>query len=289
MDNIEEHIINAIKYIRSISKRPDIENISKYISNKNASNYTIFDIGKVLDDLKSKGKVENIPTKKDMDSFFVVSDQLCLEDEKEYGTVNSEFLKGKEKDIQVDISLETPKSKNVKTSSQPRVEEEFTAQMVALKAFLMNEVSNLKNEIERLKQAAYNQENNMNIENHSIVNLNYQISLLQRGNAFIKTELNNKQNIIEKLSNINCNQSSLNKNDNKNDRVNKKNLKQNPLKYNKDKNSNGHPINNGKPDSYKENPPKTKVTITVDSMTKYLRHDNLSSKNNDVKLMRIQD
>ena len=153
----------------------------------------------------------------------------------------------------------------------------------------MNEVSNLKNEIERLKQAAYNQENNMNIENHSIVNLNYQISLLQRGNAFIKTELNNKQNIIEKLSNINCNQSSLNKNDNKNDRVNKKNLKQNPLKFNKDKNSNGHPINNGKPDSYKENPPKTKVTITVDSMIKYLRHDNLSSKNNDVKLMRIQD
>ena len=163
MDNIEEHIINAIKYIRSISKRPDIEKISKYISNKNASNYTIFDTGKVLDDLKSKGKVENIPIKKDMDSFFVVSDQLCLEDEKEYGTVNSEFSKGKEKDIQVDISLETPKSKIVKTSSQPRVKEEFTAQMVA------------------------------------------------------------------------------------------------------------------------------KVTITVDSIIKYLRHDNLSSKNNDVKLMRIRD
>ena len=43
-----------------------------------------------------------------MDLFFVVSDQLCVEDEKEYETVNSESLKGKEKDIQVDISVETP-------------------------------------------------------------------------------------------------------------------------------------------------------------------------------------
>ena len=71
----------------------------------------------------------------------------------------------------------------------------------------MNEISNFKNEIERLKQVA-NQENNMDMENHSTVNSEYQISLLQRENAFIKTELNNKQNIIEKLLNINCNQSS---------------------------------------------------------------------------------
>ena len=43
----------------------------------------------------------------------------------------------------------------------------------------------------------------------------------------------------------------------------KRTLKGNPLKYNKDKNSNGNPINNGKPDSYKRNPPKAKVTVTV--------------------------
>ena len=77
--------------------------------------------------------------------------------------------------------------------------------MAAIKAFFMDEVSNLKDKIERLKQAAYNQENNVNMENHSTVNSNYQISLLRLENAFIKTELNNKQNIIEKLLNINCN------------------------------------------------------------------------------------
>ena len=125
--------------------------------------------------------------------------------------------------------------------------------MVALKAFFMNEISNLKTEIKRLKQAANNQENNMNMENHSTVNLNYQISLLQRENAFMKTELNNKQNIIEKLLNINCSQSSLNSSKidvNKNDRVNEQNFKGNTLKYNKDKNRNRNLINNGKPDSY---------------------------------------
>ena len=125
--------------------------------------------------------------------------------------------------------------------------------MVALKAFFMNEVSNLKTEIKRLKQAANDQENDMNMENHSTVNLSYQISLLQRENAFMKTELNNKQNIIEKLLNINCSQSSLNSSKidvNKNDRVNEQNFKGNTLKYNKDKNRNRNLINNGKPDSY---------------------------------------
>ena len=76
----------------------------------------------------------------------------------------------------------------------------------------------------------------MNMKNHSTVNLNYQISLLQRENAFIITELNNKQNITEKLLNINCNQSSLNSSKidvNKNARVNEKKLKGRPLKYNK--------------------------------------------------------
>ena len=45
--------------------------------------------------------------------FLVVSDQLCVEDEKEYKTVNSESLKGKKKDIQNDISMETRETKNV--------------------------------------------------------------------------------------------------------------------------------------------------------------------------------
>ena len=79
--------------------------------------------------------------------------------------------------MQVDISVETPKSKNVKTPSPLDRVEDFTAQIVVFKAFFMNEIPTLKNEIERLNQAAH-QENNMNMENHSTVSLNYQISLI---------------------------------------------------------------------------------------------------------------
>ena len=97
------------------------------------------------------------------------------------------------------------------------------------------------------------------------------ISIWQK---FLKHEnptLNNKQNIIGKLLNINCGQSSINSSKidvNKNDRANEKNLKGNPLKYNIDKNSNGNPINMGKPDSHKRKPPKTKVSVTGDSIIK---------------------
>ena len=59
--------------------------------------------------------------------------------------------------------VETPKSKNVKTPSPPDRVEELPAQMIALNAFFMNEISNLKNGIERLKQTTYNQENKMNM------------------------------------------------------------------------------------------------------------------------------
>ena len=104
--------------------------------------------------------------------------------------------------------------------------DEFTAQLVAMKAFFMNEVFELKNEIARLKEASLNAGNSFSEENLDTENLKYQISLLQRENTFIKTELNNKQHIIEKLLNINSNQSNVNNinitNDahvNKNDRV----------------------------------------------------------------------
>ena len=73
-------------------------------------------------------KLKRNQQKKGMDSFFVISDQLFVEDEKEYETVKFESLKGKEKDIQVDISAETPKSKNIKTPSPSVRVEDFAAQ-----------------------------------------------------------------------------------------------------------------------------------------------------------------
>ena len=80
MNTLEEHIINAIKDIRSNSKRPDVVSIFKYISSKNTSNYTVSDIKKVLDHLKNRDKVENTPTKKRYGLVFCsIRSTMCRE------------------------------------------------------------------------------------------------------------------------------------------------------------------------------------------------------------------
>ena len=154
------------------------------------------------------------------------------------------------------------------------------AQLVAMKAFFMNEVFKLKNEINRLKESSLNRGSNFSEGNFNTGNLKYQIFLLQRENTFIKTELNNKQHIIEKLLNIYCNQSKINDiNIIKNTHVNKNysvfenssKKKGKPSKNVKDRNKSGKP----NLDFNKRYSPIKKVTVIGDSMTKNLRHENL--------------
>ena len=89
------------------------------------------------------------------------------------------------KDITVDISVETPKTKDVKTPIKPDKVDQFTTQLVAMKAFFMNEVYELKNEIAWLKEAFLNVVNSFSEENLNAENLKYQISVLQRENTFV--------------------------------------------------------------------------------------------------------
>ena len=161
--------------------------------------------------------------------------------------------------------------------------------MVAMKVYFMNEVFELKNEIARLKEALLNVGNSFSEENLDTENLKYQISLLQRENTFIKTELNNKQHIIEKLLNINSNQSNVNDinitdnaHANKNHIVfeNSSKIKGNPSKNVKPQNRSGKP----NLDFKKRDSPKKKVTVIGDSIIKYLRVEHLSSKNYEVKI-----
>ena len=172
--------------------------------------------------------------------------------------------------------METPKTKDVKTPIKPDKVDQFTAQFVAMKAFFMNEVYELKNEIARLKEASLNVGNSLYEENLNTENLKYQISFLQHENTFIKTELNNKQHIIEKLLNINYNQSNVNDiNITDNAHVNKNSSAFENSSKNKGNPSETvkHQNRSGKPnlDFNKRNSPKKKVTVTGDSMTKYLR------------------
>ena len=242
-----------------------------------------------LDKLKQKSKAENKQTKKGLDSFFLVGDQSYIDNSCNQHTDQSEPSKDQRKNIAVDISVETPKTKDAKTPIKPDIIDEFAAQLVAMKAFFMNEVFELKNKIARLKEASLNVANSFSEENLVTENLKYQISLLQRENTFIKTELNNKQHIIEKLLNSNCNQSNVNDiNITDNAHVNKNHSVFENSSKNKGSPSENviHQNRSEKPnvDFNKRNSPKKKATGIGDSVIKYLRRENLSSKNYEVKI-----
>ena len=107
--------------------------------------------------------------------------------------------------------METSKTIDVKTPLKPNKIDEFTAQVVAMKVFFMNKVFQLKNQIAWLKEASLNVGNSFS-EKKKIKYKKFKVSNFSftTGNTFIKTELNNKQHIIEKLLNINSNKSNVN-------------------------------------------------------------------------------
>ena len=128
-----------------------------------------------------------------------------------------------------------------------------------MKAFFMNEVYELKNEIARLTEASSNARNSFSEENLNTENLKYQIYLLQRENTFIKTELNNKQHIIEKLLNINYNQSNVNDINITGHSENTSKIEGNPSENVKHQNRSGKP----NLDFNKRNSPKKKYQSLV--------------------------
>ena len=100
--------------------------------------------------------------------------------------------------------METPMTKDVKTLVQPDKIDNLQHNWLLSNYPLWKKVFEFKNETARLKEAAFNRGNKVNQENYAKEKLsNFS---LQRENAFVKTELNNKQHIIEKLLNINSNQ-----------------------------------------------------------------------------------
>ena len=105
-------IVDVIVAIRRGSKRPDAESIFKFISTNNASNFTISDIVDALDKLKQKGKIENKQTKNGLDLFFLVGDQSYIDNSFNQDADQSKPSKDQRKNITVDISVKTRKTKD---------------------------------------------------------------------------------------------------------------------------------------------------------------------------------
>ena len=156
--------------------------------------------------LIAKFKIVNRKTKQGLDSFFIADCHLEPEIEIYDITNTPSCLQKGTPNETVGISGETPKLRNTKTPSLGgRNIEDFSARVVAIKAFFMNEIYELKQEIEPRKQKVCCGENFSGSKNKNNIfeNLELQFSLLQQENNFLKTEINQKQKTIDKLLDLN--------------------------------------------------------------------------------------
>ena len=156
--------------------------------------------------------------------------------------------------------------------------------LVAIKAYFMNEIYELKCEISQLKAQEKNRESTLTDI------LKSQTCIFQEQNSFIKSVLHQKQIIIEKLLDINKNQMKNNCRSNginQSDKTQDEKSSSNKVVRHSSKekgNPNNEYIRNTRNDS--NNNTRKKITVTGDSMVKLLRSDEMSSVNNAVNVMK---
>ena len=219
MDVFGEQVLDAISKIKKRSKGPDPETIFKHILSNSASSICFNDVKEKLQELIEISKIEKRKINQGLDSYFINNSEtgLIAEDQGIFGTQECTG-----RNITVGDPVETPTIKNANTPPLNEVHvEDFTVRFVEMKAFLMNEIFGLKTEIRSLKEILQNRGNTSpNTNDDNIQNLELQTYFLKQENSFIKIELQNKQEIINKILDLNCFQSkdecSINRS-NKND------------------------------------------------------------------------
>ena len=229
MDILKKDIPDSISIIHEKSKRPDTESIFKHLSSTGATNITMEVVEESIRLLIAKSKIVNRKTKQGLDSFFITDCQLEPEIEISDITNSPSCLKKDTPNKTVGMSGETPKLRNTKPPSLSGCNiEDFTARVVAIKAFFMNEIYELKQEIESLKQKVCCGEkfSSNKIKNDVFENLDLQFSLLQQENNFLKTEINEKQKTFDKLLDLNWLHSKDQHKVNDDNKTDKKNVTQ---------------------------------------------------------------
>ena len=205
MDVLGEQVLDAILKIRKRNKRLGAETIFKYISSNSASNICMNDVKEKLPELIDISKIEKHKANQGLDSHFIINieTRLITENQGIFGAQDSFHSTGP--NITVGDSVETSKIKNKNTPPLNEVHvEDFAARLAAMKAFFMNEIFRLKMEIKSLKEKLQNRGNiSPNTNDDNIKNLELQISFLRQENSSIKIELPNKQEIINKILDLN--------------------------------------------------------------------------------------
>ena len=131
--------------------------------------------------LTAKSRVINKKTKQGLDSFFIIDDQAEPEIELNNSMITANTSGCLQKDRprkSVNLSEETPSLSNLNSRSLDSYNiEDFTARVMAIKAFFMNEIYELKQEIQSLKQKVNDGESFVNNKNKNNIVENLEIAI----------------------------------------------------------------------------------------------------------------
>ena len=290
MDNFENQIIHAIQKIRDLRQRPDVERIFRTIAKDAAMNISLADVQQKIDQMISSSQLQN-KTFQGMDSYYVLSDSI-QENNSICDTV-LELLEQKldtTPPIKENNSVETPSLNDLKISDNTKnLSCDVDVHLVTIKAYFMNEIYELKREISQLKVQEKTGKCDSSESTLTDI-LKSQIRILQEQNSFIKSELHQKQVIIEKLLDVNknrvinnCPSNGINQSDKRQGEKNSSNKVVHQFSKGK-RNPNNEHIRNTRNDS--NNNMRKKITVIGDSMVNFLRSDEMSSANNTVNIMK---
>ena len=152
MDNFENQIIHAIKKIRDLRQRPDVDRIFRTITKDAATNISLADVQQKIDQMISSSQLQNKPFQS-MNSYYILLDSI-QENNSICNTV-LEFLELKldtTPPIKENNSVRTPSLNDLKISDNTKkMSYDIDVQLVAIKAYFMNEIFELKREISQLK------------------------------------------------------------------------------------------------------------------------------------------
>ena len=194
MDNnvFECRIFQPIKNIWKQNRRPDVNAIFKNITRTNTTIIIVEDVKQQVHLLIASTRLKYMLILQVLDSFYVIQKSTTLQADftlecKQEGSIYNIDTQIAE---QVSIQILSPQETNRNQQIKDRFDN-FNAQIAAIKAYFMNEIYELKNKVDRLKQKVKDQGNDMSDKAKH--------SLLEYENSFLKEELRNKQLIADKL------------------------------------------------------------------------------------------
>ena len=194
MDNnvFECRIFQPIKNIWKQNRRPDVNAIFKNITRTNTTIIIVEDVKQQVHLLTASTRLKYMLILQVLDSFYVIQNSTTLQADFTLECKQEDSIYNIDTQIAEQVSIQTlsPQETNRNQQIKDRFDN-FNAQIAAIKAYFMNEIYELKNKVDRLKQKVKDQGNDMSDKAKH--------SLLEYENLFLKEELRNKQLIADKL------------------------------------------------------------------------------------------